>query len=266
MQAGGCTPGSTINRVVGRTREGLQRPEVVWVQFCRSEDRLKGDSPNGWADIFTGAQMIGYNKESGATCFFELSVGLRSVLGLGRDGQGRWVGRDEQHRASGLLPHFDDPDFDEAFMPAPSQCVQCHQNDPFIHNPWIDGARLPSNPDESVLPRLPANAPYYVVGGSFWDMRTIHIEGNACLGCHRIGMETDQLFRSLGLDANQWMPAHDPGSYAADYQALLDCWAQGPEKTPGCEWRVPPGGGCEGRAWPDYPFKAAHFNRGPSED
>ena len=249
LQNGDCVPGSTINRVIGRTRDGVERPEVVWVQFCRSEPGW-GDSSN-WDNIFTGAQMIGYNADTGATCYFELNVGS----------QGEWVGRDENNRASGLLPSFDDPDFDEAFLAAPTQCVQCHQNDPFVHHPWIDGARLPSNPAEAVLPALAADAPYYVVGGSDWDMRTIHIEGNACLDCHRIGMETDMLYRYNGFDANEWMPSHDPGSLAADYAELLECWENGPENTPGCVWWYPPGGGCEGReAGADFPFAADHFN------
>ena len=36
LQIGECIPGSTINRVVGQTRDGTPRPEVVWVQFCRA--------------------------------------------------------------------------------------------------------------------------------------------------------------------------------------------------------------------------------------
>lgn len=247
LQAGGCVPGTTIHRVTGQTRDGVELPQVVWVHFCRSEDGVsKGrlGAPTDWEDIFFGAQMIGYNYETGATCFFELNHGK----------QGQWVGRDENNRASGLLPNYDQPEFDEAFIPG-DQCVVCHQNDPFIHNPWVDGARLPSDAAESVLPVLAADSPYYVVGGSDWDMRTIHIEGNGCLTCHRYGANTDELFRSLGFDANQWMPAHNPGSLAEDYAALLDCAEEGPEDAPGCEWVIPPGGGCEGGVvGPDYPY------------
>ena len=246
LQAGGCVPGTTIQRVTGRTREGVERPEVVWVHFCRSEDGVsKGRLGTPvWENVFTGAQMIGYNYETGATCFFELNYPV----------QEQWVGLDESNRASGLLPNYDEPEFDQAFIPG-DQCVTCHENDAFIHNPWVDGARLPSNPNEAVLPVLPVNSPYYVVGGSDWDMRTIHIEGNACLACHRIGMATDGLFRSLGFDANQWMPAHDPGSLEEHYAELLDCWENGPESTPGCDWVIPPGGGCEGGVvGADYPY------------
>jgi len=253
LQAGGCVPGNTIRRLTGRTREGVERPEVVWVHFCRSEDSVsKGiESDPVWENIFTGAQMIGYNYDTGATCFFELNFGS----------QEQWVGLDENRRASGVLPNYDEPEFDLAFVPG-DQCVGCHQNDAFIHNPWVDGARLPSNPNESVLPVLAPNSPYYVVGGSDWDMRTIHIEGNACLTCHRIGMNTDDLFRDLGFDANQWMPAHDPGSLSEHYAELLDCYENGPENTPGCDWVIPPGGGCEGGVvGPDYPYAEEEFGK-----
>jgi len=250
LQEGECFPGSTINRLVGRTREGVERPEVVWVQFCRNEGTLNEEGETSL--FFTGAQMIGYNTETGATCFFELNY----------PGQSQWVGRDENQRATGTLPNYDEPAFDEAFVPPGDvQCVQCHQNDPFVHHPWVDGARLPSNPSEPVLPILPADAPYYIVGGADRDMRTIHIEGNACLGCHRIGMETEMLFRSNGLHANQFMPPSNPGSMEADYQALLNCWENGPENTPNCEWRLPQGGVCEERPAPDaYSNAAPHFN------
>ncbi len=245
LQAGACVPGSTINRFTGRTRAGVERPEVSWVHFCRSEDgESKGTQGTPvWEKIFTGAQMIGYNSETGATCFFELNYGS----------QDQWVGLDENNRAAGLLPNYDEPEFDQAYIPG-DQCNACHQNDPFAHNPWIDAARLPSNPNESVLPAVVANAPYYVVGGSNWDMRTVHIEGNACLSCHRAPMALDALYGSLGFDANQWMPIHSPGSLAGDYAALLDCVENGPENTAGCDWVLPPGGGCEGGSvGSDYP-------------
>ena len=143
-----------------------------------------------------------------------------------------------------------------------------------MHTPWIDGARLPSDPTQPVVPTLGPSAPYYVIGGSDWDMRTIHIEGNACMGCHRMAMETDLLYRDglngshtsngAGLEADQWMPPHAPGSLRADYQELLEGGENGPENTPGCEWRLPPGGGCADRtAGPDHP-RMSGFNDGRS--
>ena len=42
------------------------------------------------------------------------------------------------------------------------------------------------------------------------------------------------------------MPPHKPGSLKADYAALLACHDDGPANTPGCDWALPPGGGCPG--------------------
>ena len=249
LQEGECVPGSTINRVAGHDRDGTQRPEVTWVQFCRTEGELSESGDVAWS--YVGAQMIGYNYDTGATCYFELNV----------PGQSEWVQMDDNYQVTSDLPSYDSPDFDDAFLAAPMQCVWCHQNDPFVHHPWVDQARLPSNPEEPMLPVLTADSPYYVVGGSDWDMRTIHIEDNACLDCHRIGMETDMLYRYNGLNADDWMPAHHPGSLSADYAELLECWEAGPENTSGCIWWYPPGGGCEGReAGADFPFAAGYFN------
>lgn len=110
-------------------------------------------------------------------------------------------------------------------------------------NPWIDSARLPANPSKPVLPTLPADAPYTIpLAVTSRDMRTIHIDGNAFLNYHRIGMETDTLFRSKGLHENPFMTPSNPDSLASDYQVLLDYSDNGPENAPGCKWRYPPGG------------------------
>ncbi len=92
-------------------------------------------------------------------------------------------------------------------------------------------------------------------------MRTIRIEGNGCLRCHRIGMKTLEEFMGDGWDPNEHMPPRNPGSLSNDFQELLECWTNGPENTPGCDWVIPPAGNCEGQVvGDDYPYKAA-FNR-----
>ena len=69
--------------------------------------------------------MIGYNKVTGATAFFE-SADNRE-----------WTYVDpETNRLMGKLPGIDDPDaFDRAYVRSVTQCVACHQADPFVHNP-----------------------------------------------------------------------------------------------------------------------------------
>ena len=171
LQVGDCMPGSSVQRHQGRSADGAPRPEVVWVSFCRHDGR----DDIAAADIPDSVQMIGYNQETGATCFFE--SGDNSP----------WTFVDASNRLRGILPGPDEPEFDQAYTVPGIQCVVCHQADPFIHNPWIKGARLPEDPRQPVLPVLRSkNPPYYVIGGANWDMRTIHIEDNGCLGCHRI--------------------------------------------------------------------------------
>ena len=77
-------------------------------------------------------------------------------------------------------------------------------------------------------------------------MRTVHIKGNGCVSCHRAPMGVAELFEASDIQVNSFMPPHDPGSMANDYAALHACYKNGPEQTPGCDWVVPPGGGCEG--------------------
>ncbi len=40
------------------------------------------------------------------------------------------------------------------------------------------------------------------------------------------------------------MPPASPGIFEDDYNELIDCYNNGPENTPGCNWMVPPGGNC----------------------
>jgi hypothetical protein len=203
--------------------------------------------------------MIGYHYTTGATCFFEANEGPNSILP-------ELLGRDALNGLTGQMPSAEEPEFDRAFIPPPDQCVQCHQNNPFIRNPWLDGAVLPEDPSVPVLPTVGARSPYYVVGGAQWDMRTIHIDDNACLSCHRIGMEIDQIFAANGFDVNTYMPPSAPGTMADDYQALYECWQNGPESTPGCDWIIPPAADCEGGVvGADYPYAAVSFNRRSSD-
>ena len=254
---GGCVSGSSLQRHQGRTADGEPMPEVVWVSFGRhANHRFR----NGYK-ILGSVQMIGYNEDTGATAFFESSDKIEP-----------WAHTDpETHRLLGVMPWIDDPvEFNKAYrVPGTVQCVLCHQNDPFIHSSFVDSAKIPGT-DEPVVPRIrtrdrdmEVDLPYYVIGGENWDMRTIHIEGNKCLDCHRIGMNTIELFLSNRIgswDPNKHMPPKDPGSLAEDFQALQDCWHNTPENTPGCDWVVPPTantlGGIVGD---DYPFKAS-FN------
>ena len=237
--------GSTLQRYEGRTADGEPLPDVVWVAFGRNNS-------SSHEHVIGSVQMIGYNKKTGATAFFESG-----------DRLGPWVTLDKKTlRMRGELPWIDKPEqFNKAFVTAGNvQCVQCHQSDPFITNEFINAAKIPGT-DKSVVPALDKDSPYYVIGGEHWDMRTMHIKGNACFNCHRIGMGTLTLFMKNGWDPNQHMPPHDPGSLAEDLRALLDAWQKRPEKVEGAEWIIPPARGKDRQVvGDDYPYQAA-FNR-----
>jgi hypothetical protein len=253
LQAGDCMSGSSVQRYEGVTADGNPLPHVVWVSFCRHEGRPGSEiipNPNS-------VQLIGYNTETGATAFFE----------RGKTIDFTYIDP-ETNRLMGKLPGTDDPEaFNRAYTtPGRTQCVSCHQSNPFIHNPYIDAAKLPSDPSETVIPKVvERSTPYYVIGASDWDMRTIHIEGNGCLECHRIGMKTVELFMNNHWHPNDHMPPDDPGSLSNDFQELLDCWQIGPESTPDCEWIIPPAGDALGRVVGDeYPYKARFNEPGAS--
>lgn len=234
--------GSVLQRYEGRTADGQPLPDVVWVSFARN-------SSHSHDKVVGSVQMIGYNKKTGATAFFESC-----------DQIGPWVSLDEGTlRMRGVMPWIDNAtEFDKAFRPPPPgapQCVQCHQADPFITNSFINAAKIPGT-NESVVPILDRDSPYFVIGGDDWDMRTIHIEGNKCFECHRVGMSTVEMFTSNGWDPNKHMPPHDPGSLAKDFEQLLEAWQKGPTFVKGAHWVIPPAKGIERQVvGEDYPNK-----------
>tara|TARA_B100000676_G_scaffold289785_1_gene322636 strand:+ start:153 stop:1259 length:1107 start_codon:yes stop_codon:yes gene_type:complete len=256
LQVGDCMSGSSVQRYGGHTADGAPLRDVVWVSFCRHDGR---DTPD--YDIPDSVQLIGYNRDSGATAFFE--SGDNSA----------WTSVEpETNRLVGVMPGLEDADaFDRAYTtPGATQCVICHQADPFIHNPFIDGA-VRETSGRPVVPHIGgrksrANTPYYVLGASDWDMRTIHIEGNACLDCHRMGMKTVEEFIGDFWHPDDHMPPREPGSLAGDFAELKECWLNGPEATPGCDWVIPPAGDCAGQVvGDDYPYKSP-YNRPQPEN
>ena len=223
--------GSVLQRYEGRTAEGEPLPDVVWVAFGRN---------SSWdpEKVVGSVQMIGYHRKTGATAFFESSDRIEPWVTLD---EGTW-------RMRGVMPGMDEPEqFDRAYeTPGIVQCVGCHQADPFITNDFITAAKLPGT-REPVVPILDGDAPYHVLGGEHWDMRTIHIEGNSCFECHRVGMSTVGLFLENGWHPNRYMPPHEPGSLDEDWQELRRAWLEGPEAVEGARWVLPPARGEQAR-------------------
>jgi hypothetical protein len=251
-RAGQCTPGSSLQRLEGQEADGTPLPEVVWVALCRHDNQVAESEDGEETEVVEDhVQLIGHNTETGATCFF------------GRGDNAAWTSI-EEGRMVGVLPGPDEEGFDTAFtVPDEKVCVGCHQANPYIHTSWTDSARLEGS-DEPVVPVVVGTeSPYYVVGAPEWDMRTLYIEGNGCLDCHRVGMETVRLLAEDPWYVEAEMPPGSPGSMAADFEALASCWLEGPENTPGCDWVLAPAGGCELRvAGEDYPNAGEDYNQG----
>jgi len=137
-------------------------------------------------------------------------------------------------------------------LPQYLQQIACHNSDPFIHDPWLDNAKLPSDPSQTVVPKYEYDGidlPYFAVGGygSQFSNASIHIEANNCLSCHRSSMELAiNVFDELGhVLVNEFMPPDNPGSLVDEYHELIDCYINGVDNTEGCNWIIPPGGNCD---------------------
>lgn len=211
-----------------RTQE---RDDGAAVFFCRHYDDASTRQAS-WDPTLNGASypyfddvaIIMQNRETGKTCYFQ-------ALGRSRDQALQLYGRrvppptetDEEFTAA-ISPE----DRNQGATPSgrfwlqPSgiariHCVSCHDNDPFMHSPWIDQARvLGANgqpTSELLVPSEPFNE-YKIIGAGFgferWDTSySLDLPDNKCTTCHRIAsMKT----------CRQWIqdayPVHPPGQDA----------------------------------------------------
>jgi len=237
---GVCAIGSTVGQIEGVDAAGNPLPDVVWAFFCRSQGEFW--LQRGVASV----QMIGHNTKSGATCFFE------SPDAVGSDAHIAYLSFGPDGFLDGQFPGPEDPAFDETFITS-SGCGECHQSDAFIHTPWIDQARDPTDPSKPALPETAGpDSPYWVVGGAYWDLRTAHIDDNECTSCHR-APESDRILRFNGVDVGSFMPPTAPGSMQDHAGAIQTCYDDGPDQTADCEWVDPPGSYCEPYEGPPAP-------------
>jgi hypothetical protein len=237
-------------RVASRTNEQGTR----WVLLCRKS--IGGFSSNKYNDI----AMIGHNPFTGKTCFFQNALYSKT------DGSAVPHPADKEKTTnlwSGVHGAYN----------GGIECVNCHDGDPFIHTPWIDGALdangRPVVPKMGVDPDMALGAndvPYAIVNlkGQGWRMpkQLVSAEANACLKCHRMGdgrWSDDWLERLEGTDSSWtnittakgreshlkfWMPpdtnfTSDAMWDASEYKKALD-FLQDCSKNPtnaACVWR-----------------------------
>jgi len=181
-------------RVASRTNDEGTR----WVLLCRK-------SKGGWAsNQYNDIAMLGHNPFTGKTCFFQNALYSKT------DG--------------GAIPHPADKEKSKNLWSGVHgglgegiQCSSCHDADPIIHTPWIDGAKdtngRPIIPKMGVDPDMPLGAldsPYDLVnmGGQGWKMekQLVSPEANECLKCHRMGAGrwTESWIDRLGGTDTAW--------------------------------------------------------------
>lgn len=169
-----------------------------WTLLCRkSKGGLTSDQYNDIA-------MIGHNPFTGKTCFFQNALYSKT------DG--------------GHVPHPADKAKSQNLwsgvhggLGSGIECAHCHDADPFIHSPWIDGAKDAQGreivPKMGVDPDFSIGAndtPYSIVnlGGQHWTMekQLVSAEANACLRCHRMagGQWADSYLKRLDGTDSSW--------------------------------------------------------------
>lgn len=242
-----CIPWSRVGRMQGTTASGAPDPDVDWVFTCRRAG-LDGGPTGG---LYDDIAMIGHRRSTGATCFFQaFPTAPRTTMPspAASDAASIWI---PPGATAGIA------------------CIRCHDADPWVHSPYIDQVRNPDDPSRPYVPEGGAlDAPYHVVGQAFsgWPrpLEQIRPDGNACVGCHRIGtgdssgmflryaaggehrMPVSQL--ASAWPTSHWMPP-GPGVpdeatwdavYAESVRQLVTCRAQ-PE-APGCGRTAIPSG------------------------
>ena len=180
-----CEPNAVTGRTNGpRVTSEVNEQGTHWVLLCRKSLKEEG--------IYNDIAMLGHNPYTGKTCFFQNAL---------------YRAKDGLH-----VPHpADDVESERSKQKGTSlwsgiqggygsgiECVECHDADPFIHTPWIDGAK-----DENGDPVIPMmgiddgfvqgfnDAPYTLVDqkGQGWTMPKVLTspEAAACTKCHRMG-------------------------------------------------------------------------------
>lgn len=197
-----CEPNAVDGRTNGpRVASRANDRGTHWVLLCRKARQEEG--------AYNDIAMIGHNPYTGRTCFFQNALYSRTDgLHVPHPGDSVESERSPQ-RSESLWSGI------HGGLGSGIQCARCHDADPFIHTPWIDGAL--GDDGEPVIPRMGEHddfalgfndAPYSIVGleSQGWTMPR-HLtspEADACTRCHRIGdgrWATDWIRRLDGTDA-----------------------------------------------------------------
>jgi hypothetical protein len=155
-----CDPGSRFQVLA----KGAGTSGAVIVAHCRK----KGNPMN--QDKYGDIAVIQYNKNNGATCFYQALQNLDGHVKAPSKGTSAWPWMTPEHTAN-------------------IHCGECHDNGPLIRSPYL--AQLAASGAKDVLPGpFNTSSPYKFVGDDFksWKAFSVEISGNTCNDCHRMGV------------------------------------------------------------------------------
>jgi len=197
-------------------RTGVNGPRVAharneqgthWVLLCRKSHAEIGR--------YEDMAMIGHNPFTGQTCFFQ------NQLPPGETPRPSNNARRIPHPADNVQSEASPEMWSDLWGGIEGgigpeggiQCQGCHSTDPFIHTPWIDGAK-----DERGNPVVPKmgfnpdfvegyNGPYKLLDAQDQGWREpkmlVSEEASACTSCHRVGLDQWTASGSINSRTNE---------------------------------------------------------------
>ena len=251
LASGETQPGAMV--VTAKNQQGSH-----WLLLCRKiADDGKGMTKS---TRFNDIAMIGHNPKTGRTCFFQNSINS------GKEGS--------------KVPHPADIEKSTSIWSSNVQgsCTgTCHGESPFVHSPWIDGAKrangkpiIPKIGELDDFPISDLSVPYNLVAADKLGFRLpkqlVNDEVGACNNCHRLAGGTLKDFAdwSTGtgnryfdritefgkkFESSHWMPPRKEGlteatwptsKYGKALQFMKKCATD--ERNPECLWADTPRG------------------------
>jgi len=176
--SGSCAPFSRVGRI--KPQDGFN---TEWVFVCRRYfDRPVGSTR------YDDVNLIGYDRSTGATCFFNSKVNEEPPTSEATD----------KAVDVATIPEVSAPDSLKFYQTlklnaSEARCVSCHASHPWLRTPYLQQVKWG---DEPVVPAMSAKDPYYLVASNY--MEAVHTqkwtpkvltspEAKVCSGCHRIG-------------------------------------------------------------------------------
>jgi hypothetical protein len=158
-----CDPGSRF-QVITNTASAYV------VAHCRK--RNEDNHPGKYGDI----AVIQYNKNNGATCFYQGALGADHSGNVKAPSKG--VGSPTFWMTPGAIASSSFP------------CVKCHDNGPIIRSPYLSQITGPNKLPGAGDSAFNHDQPYKFIGADFtsWKAFKVEVKGNTCNGCHRMGV------------------------------------------------------------------------------